>query len=85
MMTLIDPAGVWSAYLTRGVVVLMFGLFLWEQWPTEVVALGGVALLLVLGLLPYEAGLNVLSNPAPWTEELEAEAGAQDRPPEAQL
>src|SRR6056297_2676263 len=67
MMTLIDPTGVWSAYMTLGVVVAMFGLFLSELWPTEVVAIGGVAILLVLGLLPYEAGLQVLANPAPWT------------------
>ena len=66
-MSLIDPTGAWSAYLTLGVVAAMFGLFLTEKWPTEVVAIGGVATLLVLGLLPYDAGLQVLSNPAPWT------------------
>jgi di/tricarboxylate transporter len=45
----------------------MFALFLAERWPTEVVAIGTVGLLLILGLLPYDAGLDVLSNPAPWT------------------
>jgi di/tricarboxylate transporter len=45
----------------------MFALFLAERWPTEVVAISAVGLLLVLGLLPYDAGLAVLSNPAPWT------------------
>ena len=45
----------------------MFALFLWDRWPTEVVAIGAAALLLVLGLLPYADGLAVLSNPAPWT------------------
>ena len=66
-MALIDPTGALSAYMALAVVLGMFALFLWEKWPTEVVAIGGVALLLVLGLLPYEAGLKVLSNPAPWT------------------
>ncbi|NRB34465.1 MAG: SLC13 family permease [Rhodobacteraceae bacterium] len=41
--------------------------FLRERFPTEVVALGGVAIMLVLGILPYDAAVNVLSNPAPWT------------------
>jgi di/tricarboxylate transporter len=45
----------------------MFVLFLTERWPTEVVAIAAVSLLLVLGLLPYDAALGVLSNPAPWT------------------
>ncbi len=56
-----------QAWLTLGVVVLMFVLFVQERYSAEVVAIAGVALLLVLGLLPYEAGLEVLSNPAPWT------------------
>ncbi|MCB1350964.1 MAG: SLC13 family permease [Maritimibacter sp.] len=49
------------------VVALMFVAFLREIWATEVVAMTGVAVLLVTGVLPYEAGLAVLSNPAPWT------------------
>ena len=49
------------------VVAVMFALFLREAFPTEVVAIGGVAVLLVTGVLPYEEGLKVLSNPAPWT------------------
>lgn len=56
-----------QALLALGVVVGMFALFVRETYPTEVVAIGGVALMLFLGLLPYEAGLDVLSNPAPWT------------------
>ncbi len=49
------------------VVVGMFVLFMREAYPTEVVAIGGVAVLLVTGVLPYDAALSVLSNPAPWT------------------
>ncbi|MEL6549217.1 MAG: SLC13 family permease [Pseudomonadota bacterium] len=56
-----------QAALTLGVVVLMFVLFVRETFPTEVVAISGVALLLGLGILPYTAALDVLSNPAPWT------------------
>ncbi|MDF0597216.1 SLC13 family permease [Psychromarinibacter halotolerans] len=56
-----------EAFVTLGVVVLMFVLFVREIYPTEVVAIAGVALMLILGLLPYDRGLEVLSNPAPWT------------------
>ncbi|WP_420558601.1 SLC13 family permease [Roseovarius sp.] len=50
-----------------GVVAVMFVLFIREIYPTEVVALSGAAVLLALGVLPYDAGLEVLANPAPWT------------------
>ena len=56
-----------SAILTLTVVAIMFILFLRETFPTEVVAITGAALMLGLGLLPYEDALLVLSNPAPWT------------------
>ncbi len=56
-----------EAVVTLAVVVAMFALFLRESYPTEVVAIGGVAVLLVLGVLPYEGAIEVLSNPAPWT------------------
>ncbi|MFK7882392.1 SLC13 family permease [Roseobacter sp.] len=45
----------------------MFFLFVREVFPTEVVAITGAALMLLLGVLPYEDALAVLSNPAPWT------------------
>ncbi|KAF0675405.1 SLC13 family permease [Profundibacterium mesophilum] len=56
-----------QALLSFGVVFAMFALFVSEIYPTEVVAIGGAALLFALGLLPYEAALEVLANPAPWT------------------
>lgn len=56
-----------QALMTLAIVAGMFVLFLKEVYPTEVVAIGGAALLLALGLLPYEEALQVLSNPAPWT------------------
>ncbi len=56
-----------EALLTMAVVVGMFILFMRETYPAEVVAIAAAALFLVLGILPYDAALAVLSNPAPWT------------------
>ena len=56
-----------QALLTLLVVAAMFVLFVREIYPTEVVAIAGVAVLLALGVLPYGAALDVFSNPAPWT------------------
>jgi len=56
-----------QAVMTLAVVIGMFVLFVRETYPTEVTAIGGVAVLLVLGVLPYDSALDVLSNPAPWT------------------
>ncbi|MEL7165679.1 MAG: SLC13 family permease [Pseudomonadota bacterium] len=66
-MGLIEMSQTTQAMVTLAVVGIMFVLFLRESLPTEVVAITGVALMLGLGVLPYEAGLAVLSNPAPWT------------------
>jgi len=60
------PQGVQAA-IALATIALMFAMFLREVFPTEVVALMGVALMLASGILPYEAALSVLSNPAPWT------------------
>lgn len=49
------------------VVVGMFVMFLREIYPTEVVAMIGVSILLTTGVLPYEAAVMALANPAPWT------------------
>ncbi|MQY42811.1 SLC13 family permease [Epibacterium sp. SM1969] len=56
-----------DAVIALSIVLVMFIGFLREIYPTEVVALMGVSLMLVTGVLPYEAALAVLSNPAPWT------------------
>ena len=61
----ISPTG--QAMLALFVVLVMFLLFMRETYPTEVVAIAGVAMMLVLGILPYQEALSVLSNPAPWT------------------
>ncbi len=55
------------AFATLAVVALMFVMFMRESYPTEVVAIAGAAVMLTLGVLPYDDALAVLSNPAPWT------------------
>ena len=67
MVEIIGLTQTGQAVLTLTVVLIMFVLFLRETYPTEVVALTGVSLLLASGVLPYEDALAVLSNPAPWT------------------
>ena len=64
-MTLTLPAEQAAAALA--VVVVMLVLFVRERYPAEVVAIAGAAAMYVLGVLPYESALAVLSNPAPWT------------------
>ncbi|CUH64114.1 transporter, divalent anion:Na+ symporter (DASS) family [Thalassovita gelatinovora] len=66
-MLLIELSQTGQAVVALCVVLGMFVLFTKEVLPTEVVAIAGVAVLLALGLLPYDAALMVLSNPAPWT------------------
>ncbi len=55
------------AILSLLVVIGMFAMFLRETYPPEVTAIGTAATMFVLGLLPYDAALDVLANPAPWT------------------
>lgn len=55
------------AVLSLLTVAVMFVLFVRETYPTEVVALGGAAFMLVTGVLPVAGLLAVFSNPAPWT------------------
>ena len=56
-----------EAILTLAVVAGMFVMFLRESYPTEVVALIGMSVLLVTGVLSYSDAVAVLANPAPWT------------------
>ncbi|WP_295312907.1 SLC13 family permease [Roseobacter sp.] len=67
MTPLIELSQTTGALVTLGVVAVMFTLFVRETYPTEVVAIAGAALMLALGVLPYDNALAVLSNPAPWT------------------
>ncbi len=67
MIAYLELSQTTEALMTLAVVALMFVSFVRERYPTEVVALAGAAVMLGLGLLPYDSALDVLSNPAPWT------------------
>ncbi len=56
-----------EAVAALAVVVAMFVLFVRERYPAEVIAVAGAAAMYLLGILPYDLALSVLSNPAPWT------------------
>jgi len=55
------------AILSLSVLVGMLALFLFEVFPVEVTAMLGAAAVVLLGLVPHSAVLDVFSNPAPWT------------------
>ena len=65
LSALFGPNG--PAIVSMIIVVAMFVAFVRETFPAEVTAIGGVAAMLLFGVLPYSAALDVLSNPAPWT------------------
>ena len=53
--------------LFRSIVFAMFGLFLLERWPVEVVAMVAASTMVVTGLVDQDAVLSSIANPAPWT------------------
>ena len=65
LAALFDAHG--PALMALAVVAGMFALFVSEAHPTEVVAIGGVALLLALGALPTDRMLDAIASPAPIT------------------
>ncbi|SEH66710.1 SLC13 family permease [Paracoccus alkenifer] len=56
-----------AAVTTLVIIAVMFVMFVRERHPPEVVAVGAAALMLALGLAPYDDAVGVLSNSAPWT------------------
>ena len=56
-----------APYVAMAILAAMFVLFVLERTPVEVTAIGGAALMLVLGILPVKEATSVLSNSAPWT------------------
>lgn len=56
-----------GAYLTLAVLLVMFSLFVLETYPVEVTAMLGAAAVVILGIIPTDAVLEVFANPAPWT------------------
>ncbi|MEY1556262.1 SLC13 family permease [Yoonia sp. R2331] len=67
MNAIFELTQVQGAYLTMAVVAGMFVMFLREVYPTEVVAMIGVSVLLITGVLSYDDAVAVFANPAPWT------------------
>jgi len=67
MTDLFQLSDLQGAILTMAVVAIMFVMFLREIYPTEVVAMIGVSVLLVSGVLNYGDAVLTFSNPAPWT------------------
>ena len=56
-----------TAFVALAILAGMFVLFVLETFPVEVTAICGAALMVLLGILPVQAGIDVLSNAAPWT------------------
>ena len=63
MFGLAIPADL-QPFVAMAILVVMFVLFVLERTPVEVTAIGGAALMLVLGILPVKAATTVLSNHA---------------------
>ena len=59
--------GDWAAIATLAIVAVTFVLFVRERLPPEVIAIGAAAVMMLLGLLPYDEAVSALSNAAPWT------------------
>lgn len=56
-----------APWVSLAILVVMFILFVLERTPVEVTAIGGAAVMMILGILPVQEATAVLSNPAPWT------------------
>jgi di/tricarboxylate transporter len=56
-----------QAYAAMAILLGMLALFVKETYPVEVTAIGGAALMLILGILPQADAVAVFSNAAPWT------------------
>ncbi|MDB6452410.1 SLC13 family permease [Falsirhodobacter sp. 20TX0035] len=54
-------------WVALGILFVMLVLFVAETFPVEVTAIGGAAVMLVLGILPMGDTKAILSNNAPWT------------------
>jgi di/tricarboxylate transporter len=63
----LDIAADLQPWIALGILAGMFILFVRETFPVEVTAIGGAALMLVLGILPQADLVKSLSNAAPWT------------------
>ena len=57
----------WHVAIACAIVACMFLAFLSERFPPDVVAFSAASAMIVLGVVPMDRALGVLSNPAPWT------------------
>ncbi len=57
----------WQPFVALGILAGMFVLFVRETFPVEVTAIGGAATMMLIGILPQDDAIGVLSNNAPWT------------------
>ncbi|MEH6665268.1 MAG: SLC13 family permease [Brevundimonas sp.] len=57
----------YSAWIGLAFLVALFAAFISERLPPTVVAVGGVAVMMLTGFLPLTSALSVLANPAPVT------------------
>jgi di/tricarboxylate transporter len=57
----------WEIILIFALLVVTFGLFVWEKFPPDLVALGLLVALVATGLLPQKDALGVFAHPAPFT------------------
>jgi di/tricarboxylate transporter len=63
----LEIAQEWQPFVALAILAGMFALFVRETYPVEVTAIGGAAVMLILGILPVPDAVSVLSNSAPWT------------------
>lgn len=63
----LDLSQTTQAIVAIAILIGMFAMFIRESYPVEVVAIGGAALMMILGILPIKEATSVLSNSAPWT------------------
>ena len=63
----LDLSGTTAAFVAISILIVMLVLFVRETFPVEVTAIAAAAVMLVLGILPQDQALKVLSNNAPWT------------------
>ena len=56
-----------QAFVALAILVGMLVMFIREDFPVEVVAISGAVVMLILGILPVDGAMDVLSNNAPWT------------------
>lgn len=57
----------YEAPIALALVVLLFVMFVWEKYPSDVTASAGAALFIVLGFVSTDKAMAVFSNPAPLT------------------